>query len=54
MERHHQIHTQQVWFIIGATKVHAGILLNNCRLYVGAGIGYRLAGTHLFYRLYEG
>jgi NADH-quinone oxidoreductase subunit L len=25
----HTIHTQQVWFIIGATKVQAGILLNN-------------------------
>jgi NADH-quinone oxidoreductase subunit L len=25
----HTIHTQQVWFVIGATKVQAGILLNN-------------------------
>lgn len=25
----HQIHAQQVWFTIGATKVYAGILLNN-------------------------
>jgi NADH-quinone oxidoreductase subunit L len=25
----HQIHMQQVWFTIGATKVYAGILLNN-------------------------